>query len=380
VPRPDEQGIAKALDDSILRYKRTVNEDDRASMHRLAVGLTCRQVENIVAEGDVRPEVLGARRKELIRRDYGDHLEFFEPRWDLSDVGGSSEAVAELLLIAEAFKRGDRDVPSGIILAGQNGIGKTFLAKAFLGTLKRLTGVELRSPFDSLLGASERNWERVATALRSAGQVGVLVDEADAVMGNRSGPNVHEVSKRLFAQQMKLMGDEAYRGKIFWILMTCRPDKLAPDVKRPGRCERVIPLFPVASNGDATTMLQAVQRLLVREGYRFKSDIWAEIEIYRRLIGMTGAQIQRLLRRAKRYAGETEIATAHIERVLDGGKAFDATPEAGELQRLIAIIEAVETENDDLIPPYYNDEVQSKYAGIDGVRERIEVLRARLDR
>lgn len=391
IPRPSERMMADYLPRAAKRTRVKTDDPELPRLQRLAVGLTYRQVENILAEtvaarGTLTAQVMDDRRQELCKRDYGEHLEFFEPGWTLDDVGGAHQAVAELRDLAGAFARGDRDIPSGIILTGQNGIGKTFLAKAFLGTA-RVTGVMLKPFQDAPLGSSERNWERIATALRSAGQICVLVDEADAQMGQRSGANVHEVSKIIFAKQMQLMGDPVYRGKIFWMLMTCRPDKLAPDVKRPGRCERMIPLFPVSNEREASEIFAAqVRRLIRHDGYRFDQTL-VEGEQPRDLpesvqplfIGKTGAQIERVLRRAKRTAGTAAIAQDHVHRVLVSERDFQAEPQAYELQRLLAVVEAIETENEDLIPPYYRQQIQERYQGVEGAKRRMDDLRASVD-
>ena len=39
------------------------------------------------------------------------------------------------------------------------------------------------------------------------------------------------------------MGDTRYRGKIIWMLLTCRPDLLPIDLKRQGRAEEHLALF-----------------------------------------------------------------------------------------------------------------------------------------
>ena len=388
-PRPSEQMMADFLTRAVARTGVTVEPDDAPRLRRLSIGLTFRQVENILAEtavsqGVLTSQLLGERRQELCRREYGQHLEFFEPTWTLDAVGGAREAVAELRRLADAFARGDRDIPAGIIMTGQNGIGKTFLAKAFLGTAG-VTGVLLKPFQDAPLGSTERNWESISTALRSAGQICVLVDEADAQMGQRSGQTVHEVSKIIFAKQMQLMGDSVYRGKIFWILMTCRPDHLAPDVKRPGRCERMIPLFPVSDESEAAEIFGAqLNRLVRQDGYQFEKDLnpsglAGETMLLTLMIGKTGAQIERILRKARRQAGVQPISRDSIHSVLTAEQDFEAEPQAYELQRLIAILEAIETENDDLIPAFYRRELVEKYKGPQGARRRMEELRASVD-
>ena len=391
IPRPDEKIMVGYLDGAVLRAKVGIQAEDRPRIHRLAVGLTRRQVENVVAETAAAKESLNAgflskRRKELIGRDYGEFLEFFTPTWSLDHVGASHLAVERLRELALLLKEGSRQIPSGIIFVGQNGIGKTFLAKALLGSAG-ITGVELRPFKDSELGKSERNWEKVETALKSAGQIGIMVDEAQSQMGRTSGRNVHEVSKILFSAQMKLMGDPVYRGKIFWILMTSRPDLLSPDVKRPGRADLVIPLFPVLDEQGASEILQAQITLLARDdGYQFSDEFVSGAfkenkDLLKALVGKTGGQIcDKVLRRAKaRHAKKEAIRIEHVMNVLKTTGQFAIEPEAYELQRLLGIAEAIETENTDLVPECYQAQVTEKYRDVNGMKIRIDELRAHVD-
>ena len=47
----------------------------------------------------------------------------------------------------------------------------------------------------------------------------------------------------MFAQLSSFKGNTAYRGKIVWFLITCRPDLLPVDLKRQGRAEEHLALF-----------------------------------------------------------------------------------------------------------------------------------------
>ncbi|MDO8598957.1 MAG: ATP-binding protein, partial [bacterium] len=364
------------------------NLQDQERCVRLAVGLTRRQLESIAAEcrftkdKELTAAHLDARRKELLGRDFNDLLEFYEPEWTLDDVGGAAEAKAELMDLAAMLKSGDRDIPAGYIVGGQNGVGKTYLLKGFAGTAG-ITVIILKPFKASGYGESERNWDRIATALKSAGQVIVIVQEADGMLGQRTGQNVHETSKAVLMQQLALMGDPAYRGKILWMLDTCRPDKLAPDVKRPGRCERIIPLFPETTEAGVQAILEAQVRLLTRkDGYTFEEAFFTRLDtrVTMNLVRKTGAQIERVLRRARkqmRQEGAPAITVKHVRHVL-ATDTIRAEPEAYELQRLIAMNEAIEHENADLIPPLYLTQMQDG-GGIGPLKERIEVLRRRCD-
>ncbi len=75
------------------------------------------------------------------------------------------------------------------------------------------------------------------------GPVMVVIDEADAALGDRDTEGDSGTSSRVFGMIATQMGDTRYRGKILWMLLTARPDLLPIDIKRQGRAEVHIPLF-----------------------------------------------------------------------------------------------------------------------------------------
>lgn len=388
IPRPN-QSIGDHFEQAVAD-KNIIEPNDLPRLKELVVGLTVRQIQNLVAEHIVTkqpltPAIISGRRRELTTRDYGDNVEYSNPTYTLDAVGSSKEAVAELRWIADALHRGDKDVPMGLVLVGQNGIGKTFIANGFLGTAG-IPGMLFRSMLDPQLGIAERNCEKALTALRSGGQVAPLIDEADAQMGQRVGPNVHPVSKTIFSMQMQLMSDQAFRGRIFWVLMTCRPDKLAPDVLRPGRCERIIPLFPIASEEDALALVSAQVRLLTKnEGYQFAPDMLAETlsqapDFLKLFMGRTGAQVENsILRRTRKALKGQPITQQAVADTITKDQKLRSEPMAYELQRLLAMITAVETDNTDLIPPFYQAQLEGPYGGIEKAKERAQKLRYLVD-
>jgi len=77
----------------------------------------------------------------------------------------------------------------------------------------------------------------VLNLLKAMSPICVIVDEADAQLGDRSSSGDSGVSNRVFAQIAQFMGNTDYRGKVIWFLLTCRPDLLPVDLKRQGRAE-----------------------------------------------------------------------------------------------------------------------------------------------
>src|SRR5256886_17138896 len=84
-------------------------------------------------------------------------------------------------------------------------------------------------------GQTEANLERILGLLDALGPVAVVIDEADAALGNReiSGGD-SGVSERVFASPAAFMGDTRRRGQGIWFLMTSRPDLVPVHPKRQG--------------------------------------------------------------------------------------------------------------------------------------------------
>jgi SpoVK/Ycf46/Vps4 family AAA+-type ATPase len=106
-----------------------------------------------------------------------------------------------------------------------------------------IPAVVLKNFRSKYVGETEGNLERVLSVLRAMGPVMVIVDEADAALGDRDQEGDSGTSSRVFGMVANQMGDTRYRGRILWMLITARPDLLPIDIKRQGRAEVHIPLF-----------------------------------------------------------------------------------------------------------------------------------------
>lgn len=386
---PDGDQIGGVLQSSLERRYAQYDKADLPNMRELSEGLTTRQVQNIVSEAKtaglkLTPDIITKRRRELVRRTQGEFLRFQKPRWTLDDAGGSETAVEAMRTIAEQLRSGDMDVPAGIVFAGQNGVGKSYIGEGLFGSAG-IGCVSIEEFKSSEYGGTLRNWGKIETALKSFRRIGVKVDEADARLGQRSG-DVHETSKQLLSRQLEFIGDPAYVGRIFWILMTCRPDQLAADFKRPGRCDTIIPLFPIEGEVDGREILEAVMRFMAdTRGYEYLMPSGNEMnELYLRLKGMTGGSIKKTLRKARVLAkkdGKSVIQTRHVMQVISKKAGAKVVPIAYELQRLVGIMEALESGNEEMIPSAVWDEYRlDDPKAVMSHRNRISVLRRLIDR
>lgn len=206
--------------------------------------------------GDIRSLFLDARwaGKELSSQDIlvevnriiaariGSHIEIMKPSHDLEDVIGQRALKQELEKQRRLMDMDNADLsPVGILVAGANGTGKTFLYSAWAASCNRLV-VVLKNLRGSYFGETERIFEQVRSVLEALGKVIVLIDEADTQFG-KPGNDTHETEARLFGALIRMMGDPNNRGRIVWVLLTARPERLAPDLKRNGRAGLHLPIF-----------------------------------------------------------------------------------------------------------------------------------------
>jgi SpoVK/Ycf46/Vps4 family AAA+-type ATPase len=105
--------------------------------------------------------------------------------------------------------------------------------------------VVLKNFRDKWQGSTEGNLEKIFNVLKALGQVLVFIDEADQATGKREGGDGDSgVSGRVYGMLAAEMSDTSNRGKIIWVFATSRPDLLEVDLKRAGRLDVHIPLFP----------------------------------------------------------------------------------------------------------------------------------------
>src|SRR5713226_5629045 len=226
IPLPDEserlQFIQTQLASSPLPAGSDVTD---ATLAKLGAGLKRLQLQSLISHAvqNRRPlttKFLTQRKKELIEAESGGLLEFIQSRFDLSMVAGQEQAKRKLQNAAAAIRSGNTGVlPMGYVICGPVGTGKTFLTTCFAGEVG-VPVVMLKNFRSMWQGMTEGNLERVLNLLQAMCPIAVMVDEADAQLGNRSMSGDSGVSNRVFAQIAQFMGNTELRGKVIWFLLT----------------------------------------------------------------------------------------------------------------------------------------------------------------
>jgi AAA+ superfamily predicted ATPase len=299
-------------------------------------------------------------KKELIERQCRGLLEFIEPKWNTDVLVGHAAVKQRLREDAQLLQRGDTEtLPMGYLVCGPVGTGKTFLAQCMAGEMGAPCLV-LKNFRSKYVGETEGNLERVLGVLRAMGPVVVVVDEADAALGNREQEGDSGTSSRVFSLIAAQMGDTRYRGKILWMLLTSRPDLLPIDLKRQGRAEVHIPLFYPTAQNELHAMFQAMGR---KAGINLSPDEIPDVPLTGQF---SGADIEGIVTRAARRSrliGEPGIGKAALERELASFlPSLDGLEK--EMQEIAAMLECTDAE---FLPEAFRKRVQEP-----GGRERLQ--------
>lgn len=261
-------------------------------------------------------EDLNEKKKELIEAEAGGLLEFVQSKFSLDDVAGHRYAKTHLLQAAEAIRKGRNDVvPMGYLVAGPVGTGKTFLITCFANDIG-IPMVILKNFRSKYQGETEGNLEKVLNLLKAMTPVAVMIDEADAYLGNRNAEGDSGVSSRVFSMIASFMSNTDHRGKIIWFLVTARPDLMPVDFKRQGRAEEHIALFYPENVAEKRELFEV---MLKKTGLRDFDAEGLEDAFFEKMTVNSGAEMEAALTRAKFRAaaeGATEITKEIIEAAM----------------------------------------------------------------
>jgi hypothetical protein len=110
---------------------------------------------------------------------------------------------------------------------------------------------------DKWVGSSEGNLEKIFRLIHALGRCYVFIDEADQALGRRDAASGDSgVGGRIYSMLAEEMGSSTNRGRVIWVLASSRPDLIEVDLKRPGRVDVKIPLFPTTTPREGFDLLR----------------------------------------------------------------------------------------------------------------------------
>jgi SpoVK/Ycf46/Vps4 family AAA+-type ATPase len=368
IDMPDE-AARQALIEARLKDNEFPLEIAPHQLARVTSGLKLIQLDNLTrqAKKSATPitfELIAAKRKEIIEHECLGLVELIEGKHGLDAVGGMEGVKEVLMLAAQSIKEGrTKHVPMGVMLVGPMGTGKSFLAEAFAKE-SGLTCLALKNFREKWVGSTEGNLEKILTIVKAMGSVMMVIDEVDRALGGEDGDS--GTSSRVFAKIKGFMADTSQRGKILWLVMTNRPDKLDIDLKRPGRFDRKIPLFFPKTLAERELILKA----LIGKN-RIKADLPDLTILCQETEGYSGAELEAVVLLADQFAalrGAEAVTMDDMQAAI-----LDFVPNRNrrmiEYMELLAVFECSSRR---LLPEAY------RQMSNEALQERLESLKAEL--
>lgn len=263
LPGPDE--LSRAYQVMAPRFPTALREYSSAvdSLARQLAGATLGATESLLKTREYAKRPLEAKdlvsiKKQIVEKDSSGLIEFIETTRTLEDLQGQDAIKQWLRQDITLWKNNDVSaLPKGYLFCGPVGTGKTYMVECLAGEAG-VPVVKLKNFRDRWVGSTEGNLERIFRLLQALGRCYVFVDEADQALGRRESGNDSGVGGRVYSMIAEEMGSSSSRGRIVWILASSRPDLIEVDLKRPGRIDVKIPLFPTCSPEESFRLIRGL--------------------------------------------------------------------------------------------------------------------------
>ncbi len=243
------------------------------------------------------------------------------PKVSWEDVGGLSsvkEAMNEAIELPlddpEAFSRLGIRPPTGILLFGAPGTGKTLIARAVANESKAnfisIKGPEIMSKW---VGESEKAIRMIFKKAKQVAPSIVFLDEIDAIAPRRGSHFDSGATERVVNQLLTTMDGLDSMSGVFVIAATNRPDILDKALLRPGRFDKLL-LTPLPDEETRLKILEVHTRDMPLKNVDLKA-------LASRLEGYVGADIENLCREAamislRKDRKAVSVTASHFEEAM----------------------------------------------------------------
>lgn len=340
--------IKYLLEDEKVKTNLTIDE-----FAKLSSGLNRKSIKDIKlrAEAEDVPisfEFIKEKKHSVLKKEYGDVLEFIYPEIGFDDIGGMENAKKYLKNnVIKPILKGDlRRVPMGILLCGPSGTGKTLLVNA----LAKASGfncvqIDMSRILGQYVGESEKNFKKCLLGARSQEPVIVFVDEIDTTF-RRGESGDSGVGRNIFNEFLQFTSNTKNRGKVLFIAATNRPDILDPALKRAGRFDKKIPILLPDENER-----EAIFKIMF-DKYNFETTINDFSKYSKMTENYTGAEIEIVVRKAYELSNENEDKCCKIDDLVLTKALKKCRPSTQEIESM-TLLAINEVDDIDLLPERY---------------------------
>ncbi|WRT70746.1 uncharacterized protein IL334_007745 [Kwoniella shivajii] len=224
-------------------------------------------------------------------------------------------AIVQPIRHPELFSVVGIDAPSGVLLWGPPGCGKTLLAKA-VANESRANFISVKGPelLNKYVGESEKAVRQVFARARASSPCVIFFDELDALVPRRD-ESMSESSARVVNTLLTELDGLDARKAVYVIGATNRPDMIDPAMVRPGRLDKLLYVDLPSPHERFEILKTHTKKTPILE------DSWDTIQkivVSDKCDGFSGADIAALVR---------EAATLALRNALEQIGAFEVSLE-----------------------------------------------------
>nr|XP_014099100.2 nuclear valosin-containing protein-like isoform X2 [Bactrocera oleae] len=194
--------------------------------------------------------------------------------------------------------------PSGVLLCGPPGCGKTLLAKA-IANEAGINFISVKGPelMNMYVGESERAVRACFQRARNSAPCVIFFDEFDSLCPKRSDTNEGGSGTRVVNQLLTEMDGVEDRKGVYILAASNRPDIIDPAILRPGRLDTIL-YVGLPQKEERVAILEATTKQRTRPELADDVDFTAIAEC---TDGYTGADLAGLVRQSAMLALKESI-------------------------------------------------------------------------
>ncbi|MFN8671546.1 MAG: AAA family ATPase [Candidatus Sericytochromatia bacterium] len=354
IPMPDYEERLDFIKHIVKTYPNVKYDISIENLANLTAGLRKIQIQGIFREanktGDkISYEALNERKKKIIETECFDLVEILEPKHKLDSIGGMDYIKSYLKKVLKNIHSGNYGrVPMGMFFVGPMGTGKTYMAEAFASE-SAMTCLRLKNFVNSRVGATEANLEKIFSIVKVLGSVLIILDEIDRALGDNKAETDGGTSSKVYAKIKAFMSDTTNRGKILWVIMSNRPDKLDVDLKRSGRFDSKIPFFYPQNDQEVESLLTS---LLKKNKINFEINDFSKINT--NLINFSGADIEAIILNADGIRFDLEKEKVTENEIIQAIEDF--IPNRNDIMiEFMELLAVFECSSRSMLPEKYKD-------------------------
>ncbi len=217
------------------------------------------------------------------------------------------ESIIWPIKYTELYKQNNFDKPSGVLLYGPTGSGKTELMRSLCNALPSVNIRWIRGPelINKYIGSSEQAVRNMFEDARRNRPSLILIDELDSMASHR-GQDRTGVTDRIVNQLLTEIDGTGDRSGIFIVATTSRKQMIDPAILRSGRIDRHVEL----KSPDANERMKLLKSILAKEQESI-SELCLLFE------GLGVSQIKGLLREAHLLRDQRVEASPIVDIVRD---------------------------------------------------------------